>query len=186
MSSKAAVKLTATALATLREHGVSPALWARANYTPDGTWHGDVCGCPDSGRCANGFHHMGTDDCGCLTVLLGLFLRGEGMFARGVLPPVRRPDGRWYVPRTLTAERVGDDDEMMTGVIVFGTHIAAVAQPLADALAARELGAGWHAVYSGGGWWRDGFEHGRRCWLTDETHGRAGVLFSRLTETGSR
>jgi hypothetical protein len=180
-----AVKLTATALVTLREHGVSPALWARANYSPDGTWHGDVCGCPDSGRCANGFHHMREDDCGCLPVLLDLFLRGEGMFADGVLPPVQRPDGNWYVPRKLAAERVDEDDEF-SGVIVFGTHNPAVAQPLADELAAREAGDGYRAVYSGGGWWRDGFEHGRRSWIADEISGRAAVLFGHITETGER
>ena len=44
-----------------------------------GKWSGDVCGCPD-GRCANGFHHMGEDDCGCLPTLLEQYLAGEGMF----------------------------------------------------------------------------------------------------------
>ena len=180
-----AVKLTGTALAVLRDHGVSPALWARANYSPDGTWHGDVCGCPDSGRCANGFHHMREDDCGCLPALLESFLSGEGFFADGVLPPVQRWDGTWYRPRKLAAERVDEDDEM-SGVLVFGTHSPKVAQPLADALVVAENGAGWRAVYSGCGWWRDGFEHGRRSWIDDESGGRAAVLFGHITEAGGQ
>jgi hypothetical protein len=176
-----AVKLTATALATLRDRGVSPALWARANYLADGTWHGDVCGCPDSGRCANGFHHMREDDCGCLGVLLDLFLRGEGYFADGVLPPVQRRDGRWYVPRKLTAEGVTEDEEL-TGVMVLGTHNREAAQPLADAFVTAQIGGGHRAVYSGGGWWRDGMEHGERRWIGDEDKGRAAVLFGRIEE----
>ena len=180
-----AVKLTPTALATLRDHGVSPALWARANFEPNGIWHGDVCGCPDSGRCANGYHHMREDDCGCLPALLESFLIGMGCFADGVLPPVQRPDGRWYAPRKLIAEGVTEDDEL-TGVLVFGTHNREVAQPLADAFAAGQIGAGWRAVYSGGGWWRSGFEHGEHAWIGDEGRGRAAVLFGRIEEAGEQ
>jgi hypothetical protein len=72
--------LNATAKATLKAAGVSQAEWARANYMESGKWSGDVCGCPDSGRCANGFHHMGEDDCGCLPALLESYLAGEGIF----------------------------------------------------------------------------------------------------------
>lgn len=71
-------KLNATAKATLREAGISQAAWARANWMRDGRWSGDQCGCPDT-RCANGFHHLGTDDCSCLPVLIGQYfewLRG--------------------------------------------------------------------------------------------------------------
>lgn len=73
--------LNATAKAALRAAGVTQAEWARANFMSDGKWSGDICGCPDSGRCANGYHHFGPDDCGCLPVLLGQFLAGEGCFA---------------------------------------------------------------------------------------------------------
>lgn len=62
-------ELNATAKAALRDYGLTPAGWARANGYEDGKWGGDVCGCPDD-RCANGFHHMGEDDCGCLPTLL--------------------------------------------------------------------------------------------------------------------
>lgn len=62
-------KLNDTAKATLRKAGISQAAWARANFMPDGKWSGDQCGCPDD-RCANGFHHLGTDDCGCLPALI--------------------------------------------------------------------------------------------------------------------
>jgi|GEM_PF-2814645 len=70
------------ALRQCRVHdGSLAAAWARANFMSDGKWSGDICGCPDSGRCANGFHHYGEDDCGCLPVLLEQFLAGEGCFA---------------------------------------------------------------------------------------------------------
>lgn len=62
-------KLNDTAEATLRDAGLTPADWARANGYEDGKWGGDVCGCPDD-RCANGYHHDGEDDCGCLPTLL--------------------------------------------------------------------------------------------------------------------
>jgi hypothetical protein len=60
-------RLNETAKAALRQAGVSQAEWARAHFT-DAQWHGDACGCSDD-RCI-GFHHGGTDDCGCLPVML--------------------------------------------------------------------------------------------------------------------
>jgi hypothetical protein len=60
--------LNATAKAALREAGFTPTEWIRI-HGYEGKWTGDVCGCPDD-RCANGFHHMGADDCGCLPTLL--------------------------------------------------------------------------------------------------------------------
>lgn len=64
------MKLNETAKAQIRGAGFTLAEFARINGYTDGKWHGDVCGCTDTGRCANGFHHMGTDDCGCLRVLI--------------------------------------------------------------------------------------------------------------------
>lgn len=64
--------LNETAKAALREAGIPQVQWARANWARDGKWSGDVCGCPDS-RCANGFHHDGEDDCGCLPTLIGIY-----------------------------------------------------------------------------------------------------------------
>jgi hypothetical protein len=32
------------------------------------------------------------------------------------------------------------------------------------------------------GWWRDGFEGGRRAWVNDAEHGRAGVWFRQIAE----
>jgi len=61
--------LNATAKAAIKDAGFTLAEWARMHSSPDGKWYGDQCGCPDN-RCANGFHHVGTDDCGCLPVLL--------------------------------------------------------------------------------------------------------------------
>ncbi len=75
------VRLNEAAKAVLRDAGVSQAAWARANWMADGKWCGDACGCPDSGRCMNGFHHMPDDECGCLRTLLADYLKGEGTFA---------------------------------------------------------------------------------------------------------
>jgi hypothetical protein len=175
-------RLNASALATLRDAGVSESVWARANYCVNGKWVGDVCGCPDD-RCANGFHHYGVDDCGCLETMLGLFLKGTGgTFADGVLPPVMRPYGGFYRPRKLAAERVDDEDGELTGVLVFGTHRPAAAQALADKLAMREAGSTFRALDPVPGWWRDGFEAGRRRWISDEETGRAAVLFRQIAE----
>jgi len=49
-------------------------------------WSGDECGCPDD-RCANGFHHMGADDCGCLPAMLGDWLAGDPYRFFAIKPP---------------------------------------------------------------------------------------------------
>ena len=72
--------LNAAAKARLRDAGVSPAAWARANFSADGIWSGDACGCPDD-RCKDGYHHDPHEECGCLQVLLAQYLNGEGIFA---------------------------------------------------------------------------------------------------------
>jgi hypothetical protein len=74
-----ASKLNEDAKAALRDAGVSQAAWARANYSTDGSFLGDACGCPDD-RCI-GYHHFDAEDCGCLPVLLEQYLNGEGSFA---------------------------------------------------------------------------------------------------------
>jgi hypothetical protein len=94
------------------------------------------------------------------------------------LPPVTRQDGRIYQPRKIVAEGVGDEDEILTWVVVLGTHDAERARPLAQDYITWQLGRGHRAVSKGGGWWRDGFEGGQRAWVTDERRGRAGVWFS--------
>jgi hypothetical protein len=72
--------LNEDAKAALRGAGVSQAAWARANYSSDGRWHGDSCGCPDD-RCMDGYHHDAGEECGCLRTLLDEYLSGEGFFA---------------------------------------------------------------------------------------------------------
>jgi len=62
-------KLNAAARAAIREAGFTAAQWAAMWGYESGKWGGDVCGCFDD-RCANGFHHMGEDDCGCLQTML--------------------------------------------------------------------------------------------------------------------
>jgi hypothetical protein len=87
------VKLNEDAKAVLRDAGVSQAAWARANFMADGKWSGDACGCPDSGRCMNGFHHFPDDECECLRVLLESYLVGEGTFAEYPKDKQQRPAG---------------------------------------------------------------------------------------------
>jgi hypothetical protein len=81
------------------------------------------------------------------------------------------------------ADVVTDEDEFVTGIVVFGTHDPQRAQALAD------RHAGWHAPDGGivaaspeRVWWRDGFESGRRCWIADEVKGRAAVWFREFAE----
>ena len=74
------IGLNKRATAVLRAAGVAPATWARANYMASGTWSGDACGCPDGGRCMNGYHHYPDDECGCLQTLLSSYVAGEGQF----------------------------------------------------------------------------------------------------------
>lgn len=58
-------RLTTNARATIREQ-MPIAAYVRY-FCPDGNWRGDICGCLDD-RCADGFHHGGVHDCGCLPV----------------------------------------------------------------------------------------------------------------------
>jgi hypothetical protein len=98
------------------------------------------------------------------------------------LPEIMRPNGKPYRPRKITACAVLDDDELTVGVVVFGTHDPATAQQLADAIAFRDAGSSFFATDPGRVWWRDGFDGGRRMWITDEEHGRAGVWFQDIVE----
>jgi len=97
-------------------------------------------------------------------------------------PPIVRPDGTLYRPRKITANAVTDEDEILCGVVVFGTHDITRAQPLADGYVAWQLDSRMVAVDPCTVWWRDAFEGGRRCWLTDEKHGRGGVFFREVVE----
>ena len=96
---------------------------------------------------------------------------------------IARPDGRVYRPRKVTANAVVDGDDLLTAVIVLGTHDVGRAQPLADSYAAWQLGNGYRAVDPLAGWWRDGFYCGHRAWITDPVKGRAGVWFREIVES---
>lgn len=77
--------LTRHALGQLAAAGLTERQWARANYMR-GAWCGDCCGCMDD-RCANGFHHIGEDDCGCLPAMLEDWLNGDPYRFFAVKPP---------------------------------------------------------------------------------------------------
>lgn len=99
-----------------------------------------------------------------------------------MLDPIIRPNGKPYRPRRVVAHEIGDEDEITCGVLVLGTHDQTRAQALADQLAQQVAGNGFVAADPYSGWYRDGFEMGRRQWVTDEVRGRAGVWFREIVE----
>ena len=96
---------------------------------------------------------------------------------------VTRPGGRVYRSRKVITCAVTDDEESLCGVMVLGTHDTGRAQPLADDYAAWQVGNGTVAADPVAGWYRDGYSGGRRCWVDDPEHGRAGVWFRSITES---
>jgi len=78
--------LTKYALGQLEAAGLTEEQWERANWGRSAVWQGDICGCPDD-RCANGYHHYGEDDCGCLPALLESWLAGDPYRQFAFRPP---------------------------------------------------------------------------------------------------
>jgi hypothetical protein len=93
------------------------------------------------------------------------------------LESVTRPDGRVYRPTKIAAYAVVDEDDLLSGVAVLGTHDMTVAQRMADDYATWQLGSGSVALDPETGWFREGLSHGRRMWMRDPVTGRAGVMF---------
>jgi hypothetical protein len=102
-----------------------------------------------------------------------------------VLTAIRRPDGRLYQPRKVIAWPLAGDDEVTSGVMVLGTHDIERARKLADEALADWTDGGCTAAGPETGWFREGYESGRRVWVRDNVRGRAGVLFRRLAESGN-
>jgi hypothetical protein len=79
-------RLDTAARAAISAAGLSVAAYTR-EWWPDGTWHGDVCGCTDD-RCV-GYHHAQGDECTCLAVqvaqppLLRGWNAGQGLTGGG-------------------------------------------------------------------------------------------------------
>jgi len=92
-----------------------------------------------------------------------------------------RPNGRTYRPHKVTASFLYDENEAEAGVMVLGTHDVARAQRLANDLV-KSWDSGYVAVDPVTSWYRDGFEGGRRRWIHDAEHGRAGVCFGEIVE----
>jgi hypothetical protein len=95
---------------------------------------------------------------------------------------ISRPDGRIYKSRKVIAHLVTDEDEVPSGVMVLGTHDIGRARPLACSLVAEFVDSRDVPADPVTGWWRDGFEGGRRCWVNDSQGGRAGVWFREITD----
>lgn len=93
-------------------------------------------------------------------------------------PPVRRPDGRWYRPRSIRTVFCEDwAHDMPACVLVLGTHDERLAMPLASAEASYRLGDILFDAIGEPGWWRDGYDYNGRMWLPDPVAGAAGVRF---------
>jgi hypothetical protein len=101
------------------------------------------------------------------------------------LPAIRRPNGRLYCPRKVTAYIVADEYEEACGVVVLGTHDIARAQLLADSLVRDCVDSREAAADPVTGWFREGIVYGRPMWMRDEVRGRAGVYFRKIIEAGS-
>lgn len=93
------------------------------------------------------------------------------------LPPVRRPNGKWYWPRKVNGNAVCDENDNLVAVLVLGTHDVERARPLAEDCARAWTDDDGTAASPGAGWWRDGMRDSRRWWEYDEIRGRAGVWF---------
>jgi hypothetical protein len=95
---------------------------------------------------------------------------------------IARPDGRLYRPRKVAGYAVNDEDGLVCGIMILGTHDVDRAKLLADSSAASWVDYGHVAAHPVTGWWRDGFSGGRRCWVDDPVSGRAGVWFREIVE----
>lgn len=98
------------------------------------------------------------------------------------LVPLTRPNGRQFRPRKITVERwensVHND---ACGVVVLGTHDVEAARVLAqDAIQGWADTPGVVPTKPEVGWWRLTYAgaRGHRCWTSDESNGRAGVMFT--------
>lgn len=98
------------------------------------------------------------------------------------LEVITRPDGRQYRPRKIVAHPITDADDILCGVLVTGTHDPDRAIELARRGVTAELGRGYEPVDPIAVWWRNSFAGGRRCWVTDEKRGQAGVFFGEIVE----
>jgi hypothetical protein len=109
------------------------------------------------------------------------------------LPTLARPDGGLYRPRKITTETWGNEDEV-TDIVVFGTHDAQFARPIAlkaaDEYVDKFYTKPWRLEVADEGErvWRTRrlacFDEGAPIyqWWHDPKNGRAGVRFS-VTET---
>jgi hypothetical protein len=98
------------------------------------------------------------------------------------LPPITRPDGRLYRPRKVVACAVNDGDDLIGGVVVFGTHDVERAARLAQDFTDWQIGRGYAPAVPLTVWWRDAMCSGQRTFEYDEKRGRAGVYFTEIVE----
>jgi hypothetical protein len=98
------------------------------------------------------------------------------------LPVLTRPNGEPFRPRKVVAHAVVDDDDLLSGVMILGTHDIPRAQALADQCIPGWLESGYVAAGPLAGWYRDAYDCGRRRFVIDEEHGRAGVWFREVAE----
>lgn len=109
---------------------------------------------------------------------------------RGIkLPPIERPNGKIYRPRTIQPVALGFEDEI-TDIIVFGTHDVRYAEIIAQPELERISGEFFYddpLAISGPGrkvWrrrdlaaWGGDYDGPQYVYAESPEHGRAGVMF---------
>lgn len=96
---------------------------------------------------------------------------------------ILRPNGKSYRPRKVVAH-AWENDDWPVGVVIIGTHDLERAGKFAEEMC--QYWYGLHATKPSVDWFRDGFESGKRVWVRDPNHGRAGVMFTASDEPGGK
>ena len=91
-------------------------------------------------------------------------------------PPVTRPNGKLYRPRSIRVDYIDDDgnhpENYPAKTVVLGTHDIAIAQQRVSTGRACQ-----YLISPRTAWLRLGFEGGELRWVHDEAHGAACVIF---------
>jgi hypothetical protein len=90
--------------------------------------------------------------------------------------PITRPNGKIYRPRKVVCHSWENDPGFEEGVVILGTHDVEACRAFATEMVQYWI-KGEVADNPRVGWFRDGFESGRRMWVDDPVRGAAGVMW---------
>lgn len=92
------------------------------------------------------------------------------------LPPIERPNGKPYRPRSVRVDYMDDDGNPFQDypykTVVLGTHDVDAARARAQTGRVCE-----YLINPRADWLRLGYESGQLCWIRDEVRGAACVIF---------